>query len=134
MNLSDYKESKVKQEKGSPCYIGDGGSYFNVKRIHTPEYNKEIEDIKIELYGFDYKDLDNNVILANWLSQYGVTGWSGIDGENSDLRYNKPNARKIFLNPEYFLSLNALLIQHASNYNNYLHDLTEKDIEQAKKS
>ncbi len=134
MKLSNYKESTVKQEKGSPCYIGDGGSYFNVKRIHTPEYNKQIEDIKTNLYGFDYKDLDNNLILAHWLVEHGVTGWDGIENDDSNLRYSQPNARKIFLNPEYFLSLNALLIQHASNYNNYLHDLTQKDIEQAKKN
>ncbi len=134
MNLSDYKESKKKQEKGSPCYIGDGGSCFDVKRIHTPEYYKQIEDIKINLYGFAPKEIDNNLVLATWLVEHGVTGWSGIEGDNGNLRYSKSNVRKVFLNPDYFLSLNALLIQHASDYNNYLHDEIEKDIEQAKKN
>jgi hypothetical protein len=133
MNLSDYKESKAKQESGSPCYIGDGGSYFDVKRIHTPEYTKQIEDIKKQEYGFAPKEIDNNLILATWLCEYGVTGWEGvIDGE--EITYSKRNARKIFLNPDYFMSLNALLIQHASDYNNYLYDEVIEDIETIKKS
>jgi hypothetical protein len=138
MNISDFRESQDKKELGSPCYIGDEGSFFNVKRIHTPEYNKQIEEIKVELYGFAPKpsDVDNNLILATWLCEFGVTGWVGVDdGENDcELRYNKVNARKVLLNPEYFLSLNPLLIQHAGNYNNYLHDVTQKDIEAIKKS
>lgn len=134
MNLSDYKESASKQEKGSPCYIGEGGSYFDVKRIHTPEYYKQIEHIRVKLYGFAPKDVDNNLVLATWLVDYGVTGWSGIEGDDGNLRYSKPNSRKVFLNPDYFLSLNALLIHHAGDYNNYLHDEIEEDIEQAKKN
>lgn len=136
MNLIDYRESVEKQEKGSPCYIGDGGSYFNVKRIHTPDYYLQIEEIKVELYGFapNPKEVDNNKVIATWLVEHGVTGWSGVEGDEGELKYSKKNARKVLLNPDYFLSLNALLIQHASDYNNFLHDEIKKDIEQAKKS
>ena len=133
MNLADYKESQEKQEKGSPCYLGDGS--FDVKRIHTPEYNKQIEEIKLELYGFAPKEIDNNLILAHWLCEHGVTGWDGVFGdEDEELDYSKPNARKVFLNPSMFLSLNALLISHSSDYANYLYDLVEKDIEAVKKN
>lgn len=134
MNLNDYKENKVKQDKGSPCYVDDGGSYFDVQRMHTPQYYKQIEDIKIELYGFAPKEIDNSLVLATWLCEHGVTSWSGVFEGDSELKYTKVRARKVFLNPSYFLSLNALLLQHAGDYNNYLNDEVEKDIEQTKKS
>lgn len=134
MNLQDYREDLKKQVKGSPFYVMGGDSHIDVARAGTPEYFKQIEEIKLELYGFEQKDVDNNLVVAHWLCEYGITGWDGLlDGDNS-IRYSKPNARKIFLNPEYFLSLNALLINHASDFNNYLTDATEKDIEQIKKS
>ena len=134
MNLCDYKESVEKQEKGSPCYIGDGGSYFDVKRSNTAQFYSETEDIKRELYGFSSDKIDNLLILGTWLAEYGVTGWGGVSNDDEDLRYSKVNARKIFLNPDYFLSLNPLLLQHAGDYNNYLHDEVNEDIEQAKKN
>ena len=134
MKLSLYKEDVSKRESGSPCYLGDG--YFNVMRINTPDYYKQIEDIKKRLYGFSPKDMDSNEIIGTWLSEHGVTGWDGIiDGDDDkELPYSKKSARKIFLNPAYFLSLNALLIQHASDYNNYLFDAIETDINAAKKN
>lgn len=134
MNLKDYEENIVKQEKGSPCYIDDGGSYFDVKRMHTPLYYKQIEDIKVRLYGFAPQEIDNGLILAHWLSDHGVTGWGGVFDGDDELTYTEDRARKVFLNPSYFLSLNALLVLHGGNYNNYLSDEVEKDIEQAKKS
>jgi hypothetical protein len=133
MRLDLYKESKEKQESGSPCYLGDGS--FNVKRLHTPEYNKQIDDIKKNEYGFAPKDVDTNLILATWLAEYGVTGWDGVlDSDDKSLKFTRKNARKVFLNPEYFLSLNAILIQHASDYNNYLHDEILEDVEAVKKN
>ena len=132
MQLNDYREDAAKQEKGSPCYLGEG--YFNVQRIHTPEYNKQIEEIKAELYGFAPKDRDNERSVAHWLCEFGVTSWGDIFDGDDPLDYSKRNARKVFLNPEYRKSLNSLLIQHASDYNNYLHDKLEKDIEAVKKN
>ena len=133
MRLDQFKESNEKQESGSPCYLGDGN--FNVKRLHTPEYNKQIDAIKKNEYGFAPKDIDNNLVLATWLAEYGVTGWDGIlNGDDKPLKFTRKNARKVFLNPEYFLSLNAILIQHASDYNNYLHDELIEDVEAVKKN
>jgi len=134
MNLNQYEEDQVKQEKGSPCYLGDDGCFY-VKRIHTPEYNKQIAEITRELYGFDSKNMDNNLIVAHWLCEYGVTGWNNIlNPDETELEYSKSNARQVFLNPNMFLSLNLLLITHAGNYANYLHDEVIEDVEAVKKS
>ena len=133
MRLSNYKESSRKQEAGSPCYVEE--AHFDVKRIGTPEYSKQIDEITKKEYGFAPKDVDNNLIIAVWLCEYGVTGWDGVIGEDDkELAYNKRNARKVFMNPDYFMSLNLLLIQHAGNYNNYLYDDLLVDIENVKKS
>lgn len=134
MNLSDFKEDADKQTKGSPCYIGEG--YFNVCRIGGSEYLKQIEEIKLNLYGFSPKNVDENEVMAHWLVEYGVTGWGGIfDGdETKPVEYNKQNARAIFLDKSYWKSLNMVLINHGSNYANYLHDEVEKDVEEVKKN
>lgn len=133
MYLPDYMEDMDKQESGSHCYVGEG--YFLVKRFGTVEANKQIEDIKRELYGFAPKDIDSNKVFAYWLSEYGVTDWDGIlDEKESELKYSKANARKVFMNPSCFLSLNTLLINHASNYSNYLYDELCEDVEAVKKS
>ena len=133
MKLSSYQEDPIKQDKGSPCYLDEGS--FDVRRIHTPSYVKELEEIKKQLYGFAPKEIDNNLVLAHWLCEYGVTGWDGVlNPDESELEYSKENARKVFLNPALFLSLNALLIHHASDYNNYLHDQIEEDIKAVKKN
>lgn len=133
MKISMYKEDKEKQEQGSPCYYGD--AYFNVKRANTPEYQVQIEEIKNNLYGFAPKEVDNNKIVAYWLAEYGVTGWDGVlDEEDKELIFSRENARGVFLNPAFHLSLNLLLLQHAGNYNNYLFDAVNADIEQIKKN
>lgn len=133
MNLSNYKESKEKKESGSPCYVED--AHFDVKRINTAEYHKQIEEITKREYGFAPKEVDNNLILATWLCEHGVTGWDGVIGDDDqDLKYSKRTARKVFLNPDYFMSLNALLLHHAGNYNNYLYDEIVEDIENIKKN
>ena len=133
MNLDQYKESKEKQEGGSPCYLSD--AHFNVKRFNTTESSKQIEDIKKREYGFAPKDIDFNLVLAIWLSEFGVTGWEGVlNEEGKELKYTNGNARKVFINPEYFMSLNAILIQHASDYNNYLYDEVLEDVEVIKKN
>ena len=132
MNISGYEEDKNKQEKGSPCHIEDGS--FDVKRFNTAESNIQIEDIKKREYGFAPKEIDHNKVIAIWLVEHGVTGWDGVFDDEKELKYSKQVARQIFLNPAYYLSLNLLLLQHASDYSNYLHDAIEKDVEAIKKS
>lgn len=133
MNLSTYAEDSAKQESGSPCHLDD--SSINVKRVGTASFNGEIETIKRNLYGFAPNEVDHNLVMAHWLAEYGVTGWDGIFGdEGKELIFNKQNALSVFLNPAYHMSLNTILINHGSDYNNYLFDEIERDIEQTKKS
>ena len=131
--LNLYREDKEKQERGSPCFLHEAS--FDVVRAGTPLYILQIEQIKKELFGFAPKEIDNGLVVATWLAEYGVTGWDGvIDEDDKDLAFNRVNARKVFLNPEYFLSLNALLIDHAFKYHNYLYDEACEDLEQIKKN
>jgi hypothetical protein len=133
MRLSDYKEDTTKQEGGSHCYIGEG--FFLVRRFGTAETNKQVEDIKRELYGFAPKDIDTNLVLAHWLCEHGVAGWDGIlDEEENALEYSQQNARRVLMNPECYLSLNTLLINHANSYSNYLYDEMIEDVETVKKN
>ena len=133
MKLTDYKEDLSKQDKGSPCYLAE--SSFDVRRVGSSVYQKEIDTLKKQLYSFADKDFDPNELIAHWLCEYGVTGWYGVlNPDETPLEYSKANARKVFLNPAYFLSLNHLLIQHGTDYANYLHDEMLEDIDQVKKS
>jgi len=118
MNINEYREDLNKQEKGSPCYFSDSenSGYIDVRRVGTPQYKKEVELIKKSIYTFNELDMDADLILANWLVEYGVTGWAGVLDEDKELKYSKQTARKIFLNPEYFRTLNQLLIQHGQEY------------------
>lgn len=141
-DLSLMEEDMEKHESGSPCYMpieddveADDIGFFNVKRVNTPTYNKQIDEIKRELYGFSNSDVDHGLIAAHWLAEYGVSGWGNIIDENSDdIAYSKPVARKIFLNPSFRMSLNSILIAHGANYNNYLYDEARQDAEAVKKS
>lgn len=50
------------------------------------------------------------------------------------LPYSKSAARNIFTNPEYFASLNNILLSSAMNFENYLYDDAVKDLEAIKKN
>ena len=134
MKLSLFKEDVIKQESGSPLYIDDG--CFYVKRVGTAEYHKQIEELKKSEYGFVApKQIDDNLLLALWLSEFGVTGWDGVlDEEEYELEFSRRNARAVFTNPAFYLGLNSLLISHGSNYANYLFDEVSEDVEQIKKN
>ena len=133
MRLSNYKEDMIKQEAGSPCYVGEG--FFLVRRFGTDESNKQVENIKRDLYGFAPKDIDGDLVLAHWLCDYGVTGWDGVlDEDDEPLKYTAMNARLVFMNPAFFKSINAMLTSHASNYASYLYDEVVEDVENIKKS
>lgn len=134
MKLSDFSEDTEKQESGSAYYIGEDGVIY-VRRVGTTQYNKQIEDIKRNIYGFVSKDIDVGLVLGTWLAEHGVTKWENILDENDNsLEFTRQNARKVFLNPSFFNSLNVQLISHGSDYSNYLFDEAEADIEQIKKN
>ena len=134
MQLSEYRESIQLQEKGAPISVGD--AIFYIKRIGTPAAQKFIKELKLSLWGpfANHAEQDANELLAHWLTEYGCTGWEGVQDESGvDLPYSQQAARKVFTNPEYYLSLNAILTNAASMYENYLHDQAEEDAEALKK-
>lgn len=136
MNINDYKEDLSKGEKGSPCYFttDSDSSYIDVKRIDTEQYKKEMSELTKHLYAFNDPEMNHDLIFAHWLVNHGVTGWSGIFDGDDELAYSKQTAAKVFLNPEIFMSLNRLLLQHGRDYQNYLHDAANDDVEAIKKS
>jgi len=127
MKLSDYQESKQLQQEGAPIAVGD--SVFYVRRLGTKESQEAIKNIRQQLYGPFHKmsEVDNNRLYGHWLTEYGVTGWSNVEDQDGALEYSKEAARNIFTNPEYFLSLNDLLISAALRFENYLHDEAQTD-------
>ena len=141
-DLSLMQEDVKKHEQGSPCYMPieedadpETVGYFNVRRVNTPEYQKQIEEIKLELFGFSSPEIDHALIAAHWLAEYGVTGWGNIiDEHEKDIVFSKSTARQIFLNPSFKMSLNSILISHGANYNNYIYDEAREDAEAVKKN
>lgn len=133
--LSLLREDHDKQGTGSPCYILD--MTFYVKRIGTKEARQEIKEIREKLYGIFPKpdEVDENEIFAHWLAEYGVVNWEDVINDETDepIPFSRSFARKLFLNEEYWLSLNQALVAHAMNYENFLHEQVYKDIEELKK-
>lgn len=138
--LSLFREDLTKQVEGSPCYTdnSDEPMTFYVARIGTKLYREQIKEITEKLYGILPKpaEIDEDKIIANWLAHYGVLNWDNVvDGETDDPEpFNKEFCRKLFLNPQYYHSLNKVLISHASNFENYLSEEEVKDTESLKKN
>lgn len=135
MSLVLFREDLEKQAEGSPCFINQ--MTFNVKRLGTKESQSEIKDIRDKLYGpFPKPDeVNENLILANWLAYCGVTSWSGVSDDENDeeIEFSKQEARQLFTNERYFLSLNQVLINHAMNFERYLSDDAEAAVDEIKK-
>lgn len=133
MILADYRESLEKHQSGTPIYVGD--AVFYVRRWGTPEAQKLLKEIRLEIFGPIHKHQpgDDDLLMAHWLAEYGVTKWEGVCSEEGEIKYSQQAARKVFLNPEYFASLNQLLYTEATKFENYLHDQAEEDAEAAKK-
>jgi hypothetical protein len=134
MNLADYRESIELRDAGAPIPVGD--STFYIRRFGTPKSNELIKQLKMQLFGPLHKmqDGDDNQVFAHWLTDYGCTGWDNvIDIDDKPLQYSQQTARKLFTNPEYYMSLNQLLINAACFFENYLHETAESDAEALKK-
>ena len=133
--LEFYRED-VERHKGTPCYID--GACFEVARLGTKLAQKQIREIKETLYGIlpNPKDINEDEILAHWLGNFGVVGWSDVidAGDKDNLDFSRSNAMRIFLNHEYWLSLNKAFIALALNFENYLHESAYEDVENIKKS
>lgn len=139
MRLSDYAEDLSKHGEGSPIYIksSHGDITFYVTRFGGGECDKNIKNIKQSLFGPFHKlsDVDVNLVYAHWLVEFGVTKWENLidDDTKKQVKYSKQKARDLFLNEEYFLSLNHKLIAAAMDFENYLYDQAEEVIDNVKK-
>lgn len=133
--LDLYREDTKKHFAGSPCYINQ--MTFFVARIGTKESTLQFKEIREKLYGLfpKPKDIDENEIFANWLADCGVIGWENVSNDEDDVTmdYSKITCRQLFLTEAYWLSLNQVLIRHATNFENYLFDEAYEDVETGKK-
>lgn len=133
--LELYAEDVKKHFSGSPCYIAQ--MTFYVARIGTKESTLQFKEIREKLYGLfpKPKDINESEIFANWLADCGVIGWEDVTNNETDeaMEYTKASCRQLFLTEQYWLSLNQLLINHATNFENYLHDQAYEDTESLKK-
>lgn len=136
MPLGVYRESLELQASGAP-FETEAGTFI-VRRSGTEEYWKKRREIVARLYGvyLQPKPEQEAVILANMLAEYTVAGWDGVysdDGEGEEIEYSSKSAREIFLNKEYFLSLNRAIEDFSWNFTGYLHLKAEEDLENLKK-
>lgn len=133
MDLELYREDPAKQCGGTEIHVGDGT--FFVRRWGTPESQKQVKLIRMELFGpmHRYSDDDDTLVFAHWLTEYGVANWEGVYLNNEPLPYSDHNARKVFLNPEYRISLNVILMTEANKFDNFLYDEAVEEIEEIKK-
>lgn len=133
--LSLYLEDLKKHSLGSPCYVAQ--MVFYVARIGTKESLAQFKEIREKIYGIFPKpgEVNENEVFANWLAYYGVLGWENVTTDENDepMEYTATSCRQLFLTESYWLSLNQLLINHATNFENYLNDEVYEDIETGKK-
>lgn len=132
MLLSHYREDPEKQLGGSPIYVGD--ATFFVKRWGTKESQEQLKEIRRALFGPFHKaqEGDDNLVFAEWLC-WAVTNWENVNTEDGEYKFSAKNARALFRDEHYFLSLNAELITSAMRFENYLFDEAAEDEEELKK-
>lgn len=164
MKLSMFRESSEKQLKGVPAYVGDAVFYLKRWGTpESDDFIKALRKKLFGPLHKDQTG-DDRLLMAEWLIEYGVIGWDGvlqeaateddeyewyeffykfkerfgrqkIDKPNvKELTYSKSAARNVFSNPEYYLSLNSILISAAMNFENYLYDDALEDLEAIKKN
>lgn len=133
--LELYSEDLKKHPSGSPCYAGE--MVFYVARIGTTDSIAQFKEIREKIYGIFPKpgEVNENEVFANWLAYYGVRGWENVtnDEDGEPMEYTSTSCRQLFLTESYWLSLNQLLVNHATNFENYLHDQAYDDSKSLKK-
>jgi hypothetical protein len=140
--LDKYRESNELQSHGTWVHVPDDDMSFKVRRVGTPEANKELTNIKRALFGIDYSEiglteeqrLDASMyFLASWV----ITDWDNVREKETDeesIPYSKSNALTfIYKDKELWYSLNPYLLARAADYNNFLKTLVLEDTEQVKK-
>lgn len=134
MSLADFREDPNRWAEGSPIHVNE--MTFYTKRFGTPESQQAIRDIRKRLFGPFHKqqDIDDDVVLGEWLAEYAVTGWENVIEESGkELKFSRKNARGVFCNPEFFYSLNKIIVSQALSFDNYLYQEAEEDKEELKK-
>lgn len=125
-------------DQGAPVSIDttpieEGGAYIKVKRMHTPEYYKYIEQQRsIKYSAFSPKtEQDEFDLITDWLGDVGITGWYGIvePSSDTDLPFTRENCRRIVKSDAY-KGLVTSLINEAANREAFL-DCNIKSIEKA---
>lgn len=136
-SISCFKECPEKLKNGAPIYpMPDNADlFFNVLRIGTFEQQKQMEEVRKAVYGFNPpRHVDRNLLFAHWLGNYGVTGWSYLEDENGkELKFSRETCRKIFLDESHRNFLVPTLINGASDAYAYLSDEAIEAIEELKK-
>lgn len=136
-SISCFKEDSEKLKHGAPIYpLPDNADlFFNVLRIGTFEQQKQMKEITTFIYGANPpRHVDNNLLWANWLGHYGVTGWGYLeDDKGNELKFTRETCRKIFLDEEHRSFLVPTLINGASDAYAYLTDEALEAIENLKK-
>jgi hypothetical protein len=164
MKLSAYREDSKKQSAGIPIFAGDAVFYMRRWGTpESQQILKDLRKSLFGPLHKDQVG-DENKLIAEWLIEYGCVGWDGVLSEDStedeeykwyeffhnfksffgkkqlekpsvkEVVYSKQAARSVFSNPEYYLSLNTLLLQGAMNFENYLYDDASGDLDAIKKN
>lgn len=136
-SIKCFREDAYKIKNGAPIYPMPDNSdlFFNVLRIGTAEQQKQMSQITQEVYGFNPpRHIDNNLLWAHWLGNYGVTGWGYLEDDKGDeLKFSRETCRGIFLDIEHRTFLVPALINGASDAYAYLHDEAIEAMEDLKK-
>ena len=130
VQIPQYRESEKLKQEGTWVHAAsaDGWS-FKIRRIGTTEWLKARKDATRHLYGlFPQTDIDEDKITAHILADEWITDW-----QSPEFDFTRENARKLFLNPEYWNSLNNELVIRAVNFEHYLKELADDDDKALKK-
>lgn len=134
MSLGLFREDRELWESGAPAEMGD--ATFYVRRSGTDDYYKKRREITNRLLGLYVQPKTEDEIRVNshLLAEYLVSGWENLfDEDGNEVEYSEENARAIFLDEDYRLSLNAALINFSWDFNNYLKLRAEEDLDELKK-
>lgn len=134
MSLGLYRESLDLQKDGAPVAVGD--SVFWLRRSGTKQYYETRRRIIQKLFGLHLqpKPEDESEINSHILCDYTVANWGSVFDEDGEaVEFSESNARHVFLDPEYRLSLNTILVNHSWDFGNYLKLNAEEDLENLKK-
>jgi hypothetical protein len=134
MQFGAFRECPIKQRDG--VAVPFGTATFFIRRWGTKESEKFLVKLKREIFGpFSEEPEHFPELVANWLANYGVVGWTGIyNDEGTELiPYSERMAREIFLDPAFWYDMNMKLFGLCQSYEHFLVDIAKEDGESIKK-